>query len=200
MEYFIIRNCRLHILIMQCTFMLNKYVDTALPRIVGQQGDMDVKDSNLRLCERSLCPWKRTIDYDSKRIPETLVKAECLSDTCQFPTSSSHNRLFTTCEEVKTDILIYKNNKYSFIKDWPIACACTKRNVSRGQNISKKQGRSIKTSQRTAGKRKKKRRVQMNKRLRNSKQKTGRRFDANRKGKGVNFLKGSALIPFWYIK
>jgi hypothetical protein len=92
---------------MQCTFLLNKYVDTAMPRFLAQRGDMNSKDCNSGLCERSLCPWKRIIDYDPKRIPETLWKAECLNKTCQFPISSPHNRLLTTCEEVKTGIITH---------------------------------------------------------------------------------------------
>jgi hypothetical protein len=87
--------------------MFNHYVDTAITRVAEQQCDKDVKDSFSGLNGRALCPWKLTIDCDSKRIPETLLKAECLNKTCQFPYPSLRNKLSTACEPVTTGILTH---------------------------------------------------------------------------------------------
>ncbi|XP_060581633.1 uncharacterized protein LOC132738183 [Ruditapes philippinarum] len=102
------------------------------------------RDSNIRchgLCERSLCQWTDSWDFDKYRNPAFIPKAKC-SSKCRLNSGNvvipNVLNMYTACEPIKRDIPIFKNNEKAYIKDWPVACACTIKHISILQNKQRK--------------------------------------------------------------
>lgn len=80
---------------------------------------------------RSLCPWTWVPDSEEGRDPQSIYRAKCENQTCNFNISGIGHRvrrklqLHTECDLVYTDIQVWKNGEATWIP-WPIACACSK--------------------------------------------------------------------------
>ncbi|XP_053378170.1 uncharacterized protein LOC123530144 isoform X1 [Mercenaria mercenaria] len=110
--------------------ILNKLGGMEIQLKHKRQKRHSTKKNCLGLCKRSLCPWTEVWDIDNDRIPSSIPRAICNSK-CHFNftalISSKILNVFTACEPFKIDYPIFKDNKYTYMKDWPVACVCTKK-------------------------------------------------------------------------
>ncbi|XP_053378171.1 uncharacterized protein LOC123530144 isoform X2 [Mercenaria mercenaria] len=83
--------------------ILNKLGGMEIQLKHKRQKRHSTKKNCLGLCKRSLCPWTEVWDIDNDRIPSSIPRAICNN----YP--------------------IFKDNKYTYMKDWPVACVCTKK-------------------------------------------------------------------------
>ncbi|XP_045165779.1 uncharacterized protein LOC123529495 [Mercenaria mercenaria] len=97
------------------------------------------------ISKRCLCPWTSTWDYDNSRNPAFIARARC-GKKCNFNFTNSNlsqiSSILTSCEPFTTDIRIYKENKETYIRDWPVACICTRKVTSKVPKIIRKRVKS----------------------------------------------------------
>ncbi|XP_060581629.1 uncharacterized protein LOC132738181 [Ruditapes philippinarum] len=90
--------------------------------------DMSNNSDITDISKRCLCPWKTKWNYDSRRTPVFIAKAIC-GNKCNFNFTSTQlsylSDVLTSCEPFTRDIRIFKYNRESYLRNWPVACLCT---------------------------------------------------------------------------